>query len=191
MTDIQNLSQRLTAYLQSWHTTATNKQIAAGVEVDLPFQDFVDLFAPEQLDSLQRAIDANRIRYQMRDTNPFAFVLTWKSYAACSTGKLSKDTATVCSRQKSAQINLPQAGDKLRDGHKQAISEALTGLTKSDEHKKAIGEANKGKAKEPWTDERKQARRAQLAAKKAAQTQQRRAAETAAWERLQASRGDA
>lgn len=191
MNSIQNLSPRLLAYLQSWHATSTAKQVAKGVEVDLPFQDFLNLFEPKQLDSLQRAIDADRIRYQMDKENAFAFVLTWTSYAACTGNKFNKDTATVCSRQKSKAINTPQAGDKLRASHKQAISAKLTGVPKDEDHRKAIGDGNRGKPKAAWTDERRQDRRNQIAAKKAEEAQTRKAAEDAAWSRLQASRGDA
>jgi hypothetical protein len=179
------------AYLESWHETSTNNQKAAGVEVDLPFQDFLDLFGQDQLNSLQRAIDADRIRYQMDADNKFAFVLSWKSYSHRSSNKMNKDTAIICSRMKSAAINLPQAGDKLREAHKKAISESLTGLEKTDDHKKAIGEANKGKAKEPWSDERKEARRNLLAQKKATKSEARKAAEDAAWARLKKEQGDA
>lgn len=189
MNSILNISPRLLAYLQAWHSTSTQKQIDAGMDVDLPFQDFLNLFEVAQLNSLQRAIDANRIRYQMADTNDYAFVLTWKSYAACSTGKFNKDTATVCSRLKSAQINLPQAGDTLREDHKKAIAISLTGVPKTDDHRAAMSAAAKGNPKAAWSEERKEARRQQIADKKAAEQIARREAENAAWARLETTRG--
>lgn len=178
--DLTDVSPRLLAYLQSWHTTSTQKQVDAGNEVDLPFSDFLNLFTKRQIDSLQKAIDADRIRYQQSVENKFAFVLTWKSYAARSTGRFDKNTATICSRAKSAQINLPQKGDKLRDGHREGISQSLSGLEKSEEHKKAISEASKGQPKAAWTPERKEARKAQLAQKKAEKLAAQNAAQDAA-----------
>ena len=88
--------------------------------------------------------------------------------AARSTGKFNKDTAIICSRVKSAQVNLPQKGDKLRDNHCAGISAALTGKPKSEEHKSAISAASKGQSKAAWTPERKAARRQQIAERKAA-----------------------
>ncbi|WP_088184041.1 hypothetical protein [Sphingobium sp. Z007] len=188
MNSILNISPKLLAYLKSWHSTSTGKQAAAGHTVNLPFQDFLDLFEPRQLKTLQDAIDANRIRYLQNEDNKFAFVLTWKSYAARSTGQFNKDTATICSRQKSATINLPQSGDTLRDDHKAAISAKLSGVAKSDEHRANMSAAAKGSSKVAWTSERKEARKQQIAAKKAAEAATRKSSEDAAWARLDAAR---
>jgi len=191
MNSILNISPNLLAYLKSWHQTSTGNKTAAGHTVDLPFQDFLDLFEPKQLKTLQDAIDANRIRYLQDKGNKYAFVLTWKSYAARSTGQFNKDTATICSRLKSKAINLPKAGDTLREDHKAAISAKLTGMAKSDEHRANMSEAAKGSKKAAWTPERKEARRQQIAEKKAAAAATRKAAEDAAWARIEAlRRGD-
>lgn len=172
MNDTKNVSPKLLAYLQSWHQTSTSKKAKQGIQVNLTFEQFFELFEPRQLNSLQAAIDANRIRYFMAKDNDFAFVLTWRSYAACSTGIFDPSTACITSRLKSRQINTPKSGDKLRAAHKQAISQALTGLEKSDDHKKALSEATKGKKKTPWTQERKDARAAQRQAQEAAKRKQ-------------------
>lgn len=190
MNSILNISPNLLAYLKSWHQTSTGKKAAAGHSVDLPFQDFLDLFEPRQLKTLQDAIDANRIRYLQSVDNKFALVLTWKSYAARSSGHFNKDTATICSRLKSATINLPQAGDTLREDHKAAIAAKLTGVGKSDEHRANMSASAKGSKKAAWTPERKEARRQQIADKKAVDAATRKAAEDAAWARLEAMRRD-
>ena len=174
------ISPKLLAYLRSWHGTATTRKRQAGNTVDLSFQAFLLLFSSRQLASLQRAIDNNRIRYLQSDQNGMAYVLTWRSYAACSTGSFNSDTACVCSRWKSAQLNLPQPGDKLRPGHKAKISAALAGKPKSEEHAASISEALTGRTlgdehkanlrhpKRPWTEERKRAASERASAREAA-----------------------
>lgn len=164
---MDHLSPALRAYLQSWYDTTAENKRADGVVVELTFPQFVGLFAKKQLASLQRSIDANRLRYLQGEKNAYAYVATWKSYAACSTNVWSVETATICSRSKSARINLPQAGDKLRPRHRQNISKSLTGLEKSDDHRTAISEATKGKPKAGWSDERRAARSAQRQAQEA------------------------
>lgn len=162
-----DISPRLLAYLASWHATSTKRKAAQGIQVDLSFDEFLVLIDKRQMKSLQRAIDSNRIRDQQNEKNPFAYVLTWKSYAACSSRVFNRDTACVCSRMKSARINLPQAGDKLRPEHAAAIGAKLRGKAKTPEHRKAISQGSRGTSKTPWTEERKAARRAQIVARKA------------------------
>ena len=162
-----NLSERLMAYLTSWHAGTVRKKREAGYLVTLTFPQFVALFKDRQLASLQRAIDANRLRYLQDKKNPLAYVATWRSYDACSTGVYSADTACICSRQKSKAINKVQKGSKLRSTHCKAISDGLTGKPRSDEAREAISAGKKGVPIRGWTEERKAERRALLAAKKA------------------------
>jgi hypothetical protein len=165
MTD---LSPNLLAYLKSWHNTTITRKSQAGYTVDLPFEDFLGLLSKRQLSSLQKAIDEHRLQSQQSRESPYALVATWRSYAACSSGRYDKTTATICSRMKSAPINMPRAGDKLRDSHRTRISEGLAGKRKSAEHRQAISQACAGTPKAGWSDERKAERRKLLAAKKAA-----------------------
>ncbi len=165
---MNNLSPALMGYLRSWYDTTARNKHNDGVVVELTFPQFLTLFSKKQLRTLQDAIDANRLRYLQDIGNQLALVATWKSYAACSSNVWSVETATICSRNKSATINLPQAGDKLRPQHCENISKSLTGLEKSEEHKTAISEATKGKSKAAWTPERRAARSAQRKAQEAA-----------------------
>lgn len=154
-----NISPRLKAYLKSWYGTSTQNKRNVGVEVTLTFDEFLSLFEKRQLLSLEKAIDANSIRYQQDVNNQYAYVLTWKSYAACSSNVFSKDTAIVCSRMKSAKINLPQKGDKLREKHRENISKGKTGKAQTEEHRAAISDGKKGQKIAGWSEERKAARR--------------------------------
>jgi hypothetical protein len=163
-----HLSERLSAYLESWHAGTVRKKREAGYEVTLTFQQFVALFEEHQLASLQRAIDADRLRYLQDEHNPFAYVATWRSYDACSTGIYSAETACICSRQKSKAINKVQKGSKLRQTHREAISRGLTGKARSEEAKEAISAGKKGVPIAPWSEERKAARSAARKAQEAA-----------------------
>lgn len=165
---MNKISPALMGYLRSWYDTTVQNKRAGGVVVELTFPEFLTLFKPRQLRTLQIAIDANRLRYLQDIENGFAFVATWKDYAARSTNNWNLATATICSRTQSARINLPQAGDKLRPEHCANISKSLTGLEKSEEHKLAISEGSKGKPKAAWTPERRAARSAQRKAQEAA-----------------------
>ncbi|RYF22090.1 MAG: hypothetical protein EOO77_04800 [Oxalobacteraceae bacterium] len=128
--------------------------------VDLPFDAFLTLFEKRQLKSLERAIMEGRLPTQQHDQNPYALVLSWRSYGACSSGHFNAQTACVCSRAKSAKINLPQKGDTLRPGHAANIAKALIGVPKTEDHRKAISEGCKGVSKAAWTPERRAARSA-------------------------------
>jgi len=108
------LSAELREYLQKWFSTSTAKKRKDGIQVDLTFKQFVGLFEKRQLTSLQKSIDGKCLFRVQREDNPLAYVLTWRSYTACSSGVFSEATATVCSRLKSAAINKPQPGDKGR-----------------------------------------------------------------------------
>jgi hypothetical protein len=160
------LSPRLLGYLASWHATSTRKQAASGNVVDLSFDAFLGLFEKRQLKSLERAIVEGRLPAQQHETNQYALVLSWRSYSACSSGMFNAQTACVCSRNKSARINLPQKGDTLRPGHAQAIAKSLTGKPKSQDHRKAISQGCRGVSKAGWSEERRAERRALLATKK-------------------------
>ena len=149
----------LLGYLRSWHLTSTQKQRDAGHYVDLTFAEFLNLFATKQLRRLRIALMDGRIKHVQNKENERALVLTWRSYAARSSGEFTSETAYVCTRAKSLEVNRSQAGDTLRGEHKAAIKDSLTGLSKSDAHKAAISEATRGTTKQPWTDERKAARR--------------------------------
>lgn len=162
------ISDSLLAYLTKWHATTVERKLADGNQVDLPFNDFLSLFEKRQLNSLQKAINEGRLQGLQDRDNDLAYVATWVSYAACSSGIYDKTTACICSRRKSLAINLPKPGDTLRPGHRRNISKGLTGVPKSDDHRANISEAKKGVKIGGWTDERRAKRKADLAAKKAA-----------------------
>lgn len=165
MTDI---SPRLTAYLKSWFATSTEKKVAAGIRVTLTFLEFIGLFELRQLLSLEKAIEANSIRYRQSDTNKYAYVLTWQSYAARCSGTFSRETAIICSRMKSRMINLPQKGDTFHAEHRAALSAALMDKPKTEEHCAAISAGKKGRPIAGWSEERKLARRQQIAERRSA-----------------------
>ena len=162
---MKHSTKALLGYLKSWHLTSTPKQRDAGHYVDLTFCEFLNLFDTKQLRKLRIALMDGKIKQAQNEENERALVLTWRSYAARSSGEFTSETAYVCTRAKSFEINRSQAGDTLRSDHVENIRDSLTGLPKSDAHKAAISEASKGKPKAGWSEERKAARRAQLAAR--------------------------
>lgn len=147
------LSPRLKAYLQSWFNTATGRKRAQGLIVELTFEQFVQLFKPRQIKTLEDAIAANRLRYLQQAANPFAFVLTWTSKEARAAGVFNASTAMVCSRQRSQQIHHLRAGDSHRPDTlvkmrkpKSASHKANMKKPKSEEHKARMAEA----ARQRW-----------------------------------------
>lgn len=160
------LSPRLEAYLRSWFITSTDNKRAKGATVNLTWDQFLALFTTKQLRKLEADIDAKCIRYRQAADEPKALVLTWRSYAAVSSGVFNADTAIICTRQQSAMINRVLPGSKLRPAHAANIGARLKGKPKSDEHKQAISASCKGQPKAPWSRERKLARQALLAFKR-------------------------
>ncbi len=158
----------LLGYLKSWHATSTQKQRDAGHYVDLTFIEFLNLFTTDHLQRLRIALMDGKITRTQNENNARALVLTWRNYAARSSGEFTSETAFVCTRAKSFEINRSQTGDKLRAGHVENIRESLTGLAKTDAHKAAISEASKGKSKAPWSEERRANARVKAAAREAA-----------------------
>ncbi len=161
------ISDRLTAYLTSWYATSTQNKREAGATVQLTFPEFLNLFAERQLQTLEQAIVKNRLRYLQDVKNEYAFVLSWRSYRLREAGLFNRDTAIVCSRMKSRQINRPAKGESLSPRHRASISRGLTGVEKKPGHRENLSASLSGKPKAGWSDERKAARRALLAAKKA------------------------
>jgi hypothetical protein len=166
------LSPELETYLLKWHATSTGEKAAQGNTIDLPFEAFLALFAKRQLITLQKAIDGKYLQSMQARDEPYSLVLTWRSYAACSSGIFNADTACVCARFLSKAQNMPKAGDKLRPGHVANIAASLTGVEKTPEHCQAISDGKKGVKIAGWSDERKLARSQQIAAKKAANAAQ-------------------
>ncbi len=163
---MSDLSPRLTAYLESWYATSTARKTDAGVQVELTFSQFVSLFTAKQITTLEKAIEAKRLRYFMDAKNPYAFVLTWRSYAARQTDVFSVTTAQVCSRLKSKADSRVKKGETLSSRTRARISEGKRGKPIDKQHKANISNALKDRPKQPWTEERRAARRAQIAQKK-------------------------
>lgn len=170
---MKHSTKSLLGYLKSWHATSTQKQRDAGHYVDLTFCEFLNLFDTDQLRYLRRALMDGKIRERQNEENPKALVLTWRSYAARSSCEFTRDTAFVCDRQTSFEVNRSQAGDTLRVEHVENIRDSLTGVPKSAAHRAAISEGCKGVKKAAWTPERKAMmsarRKAEQAAKRIAQ----------------------
>ena len=178
------LSPELTDYLTKWFNTSCAKQVAKGVIVNLTYSDFIELLTPRRAKSLQKAIDQGRLTGQQHEENPYAYVLTWISYAARSTYVFDKATACVCTRMESRSRNLMKQGDTMRpehrdnlsraltertfsDEHRDSLSASLTGLAKTDEHRRAISESMKAVPPREWTQEQKDKMVATRAANKA------------------------
>ncbi|PNQ74326.1 hypothetical protein BA950_14770 [Erythrobacter sp. SAORIC-644] len=162
------ISDRLGSYLKSWHKTSTTRQLQKARVVELTYDDFLALFTPGQLMGLEWAIQNDTLRHLQNEKSSDALVLTWRSYEAVSTGQFNSNTAMICSRKTSEKNCRMVAGDSHTAETKARISKSKTGKRNSASHNENISKATKGVSKSAWTPERKAARRALLAAKKAA-----------------------
>ena len=163
---MDHLSKRLSGYLKSWHRTSTNKKREQGLDVNLTFGEFVALFTPNQILRLEWEIAKNSLRVLQNATSEEALVLTWRNYSALKSKRFDRETAYICPRSLSENICQMKAGDIHTDEARQKMSAASKGKPKSEAHKAATSAACKGVKKQPWSEERKAARRAQIAAKK-------------------------
>lgn len=166
------ISGRLSSYLQSWHKTSTARQKQKGRLVELTYPDFLALFTPGQLMGLEWAIQNDTLRQLQNENSSDALVLTWRSYEAVTNGQLNSQTAMICSRKASEKTCRMAAGDTHTAQTKARISKTKKGKRNSPKHNANISKATKGVAKAAWTPERKAARRALIAAKKAAKEQE-------------------
>jgi hypothetical protein len=177
MNTVQNMT--LTEYFEKWFNTAVKRKAAQGVSIEITFVEFMNqIVTPRQYESLQKTKDEGWLNTRQRHDNPLAYVITWKSYSARSSNVFSVETACFCTRTESKSRAKPKKGEKLSDTHKQNISKGLKDKPKSEEHKQSISDSLKGrefsqehksnlkKPKAPWSEERKAARSALLAAKK-------------------------
>lgn len=162
------ITPELEEYLHKWYKTSTEAKRANGVTIDLSFGDFLSLLTEKRAASLQKAIEGNYLHRQMARDNPYAYVLTWQSYAARSSSVFNLNTATICTRMKSQMLAIPQKGDKLRDSHKANLSKRLTGRQLSTSHKRNISEARKAQPGRQWTPEQKAATSERAKAREAA-----------------------
>ncbi len=162
------ISDRLGSYLKSWHKTSTTRQMGKGRVVELTYTDFLSLFTPGQLMGLEWAIQNDTLRQLQNEKSSEALVLTWRGYEAVASGHFNTRTAMICSRKTSEKKCRMVAGDTHTAETKARISKSKTGKRNSASHNKNISKATIGVSKSAWTPERKAARRALIAAKKAA-----------------------
>jgi len=166
---MHELSSKLQNYLMKYFASRVRKLREDGVEVTLTWREFMGMITKKQVATLEAAIAENRLKGLQDDQNPYALMLTWAGYEFHSVEHrvFSKDTAVFCSRQRSKIINRPKRGQKLGARHRASISDGLSGKPKSEDHRQNISDAKKGVKIAGWSEERKAARKAQIAAKKA------------------------
>lgn len=176
-------SMTLREYFVKWFTTATTRMIGEGVKVEISFLQFMnEVVTPRQYASLQKTMDEGWLNSRQAANQDLAYVITWKSYSARSTNVYNLDTAAFCTRSESKARAKPAKGETLRNSHREKISQASTGVPKTEEHCSNISEGLTGRVfsethrqnlknpKKPWTEERRrrssEARKAAAAAKK-------------------------
>ena len=161
------LTPRLVRYLQSWHKTSTTRQKAKGNAVELSYTQFLSLFTDGQLLALEWAAYKGSLGVLQNEESKDALVLTWRSYDAVCSKLFNVNTAFICTREMSAQVCRMKAGDNHTPTAKKKIGAAQKGKPKSAAHKAKISQSTKGKPKAGWSPERRAARSALIAAKKA------------------------
>ena len=167
------MTPELTAYMQSWFDKVAQKQTKRGITFALTFDEFLELWGTRRLATMQKHMEDGSIYARMSGNNPFAFVVTWKSYAAKQAGVMNSETAQVCTRSKSKADNGMRKGDKHSQAVKDRISASKQGKTHSESHRLALSQALIGKKRGPMTEEHK----AKLSAAMKAARARRRAAE--------------
>lgn len=148
-----NINERTDAYLLAWYTTSVAKKSGKGAQIELTYEQFRQMLGRKRYNQIRDAIHRCYINTFMDENNPAAYVLTWRSYAACSTKIYNVQTATICTRAESKILNRARKGDVLRPEHVAKLSKALTGRTLTDEHRQNISDGKKGKPGRKWTPE--------------------------------------
>lgn len=149
------MTPALTAYMQGWYAKVAQKQTKRGIAFELTYDDFLALWGARRLATMQKHMDDGSIYARMSGGNPFAFVVTWKSYAAKQSGVMNIETAQVCTRSKSKADNGMRKGDKHSQEVKDRISASKQGKTHSESHRQALSKALTGVKKGPMSAEHK------------------------------------
>lgn len=154
-----DLTAELTAYLNSWYETAKAKQTKRGVAFHLSFDEFLELWGTRRLRTMQKHMDDGTIYKRMNGENPFAFVFTWKNYRAKQQGVMCRETAQVCTRQKSRMDCSMKKGDEHTPSAKAKIAAKKLGIPRDDDTKAKISKSMKGKNRKPMSEEQKLVRK--------------------------------
>lgn len=162
------MNHELNTYMRGWYDKVAQKQSKRGILFALTYEDFLELWGQRRLATMQKHLDDGTIYARMSGNNPFAFVVTWKSYAAKQSGVMNLETAQVCTRSKSKSDNGMRRGDKHSQEVKDRISASKLGKTHSEDHRKALSAALTGVKKGPMSAEHKAKIAASMKAARAA-----------------------
>ena len=111
------------AWLDRQFTRAERYQKGRGIQFDLTFDEYVDLWTLKNLKKVASLIKQGRIGSRMRHPDK-GWVLSWSSKAARSSGVMDKSTARVLQRQTSKLRFYLQVGDKHTEAAKKKIGDA-------------------------------------------------------------------
>lgn len=139
------LSPKLSSFLASWHTTSGNYQRRQGRVFALSFEDFIGLWSKKQIAKLEGWLANGSLYVRLNQDNPYAYVLSWTSYAESQSRVMHKGNACICVRMKSFETCSMGKGDIHTEAAKALISAAMIGVPKSEGHKAKIGKKMKGK----------------------------------------------
>lgn len=141
------MTPKLEKYLRGWLAKSEARQTQNGVTFNITFGDFEQLWGRARIKKLEGFMADASIHARMNSDNPYAYVLTWKSYAASKGGVMDLQTAQITTRMKSRIDCQMRKGDRHTATTRALISQKTRGVPKSADHRQSISESMKGKNK--------------------------------------------
>lgn len=138
------MSPTLSLFLQGWYEKAQTRQLARHRIFVLTYEEFLGLFNERQLKQLEKYADDGSLWARQNDENPYALVLTWKSFKAAKAEVMDASTAQICARYKSLIDCSMNEGDEHSDESKARIAKARLGTTQTQETKAKISSSMLG-----------------------------------------------
>lgn len=144
-----SISDPLMLILHRMYESSQRRQIAAGSQFDLSFNDYLTLITKARRQRMERELKNGTFKRFME--SPTGYVLTWKDRSSKASGVLSTETACFVNREQSRRNQHFKKGDRHAQESKDAIARARTGTKQSEETKARIRAGNLGQTRSEET----------------------------------------
>jgi hypothetical protein len=145
---ISVISNECRDWLRTQYEKSRGYQIGNGIQFNLKFQEYIDLWGARRLRRLEQLIRDGLIEGFQRHKK-WAWVLTWRRKEDRLHGDMNPATAVIATREESTRKFFLKKGEKHSDKTKKSIGDKHRGKTITQKHRNAISAAKKGKRQTP------------------------------------------
>ena len=138
-----DVTKEVVKYLIDRFARSKLRQEAAGVLVELTFEQFLSIISAARFRKMEAMQAQGRLDVFMRGKET-GYVLSWRNRDALLTKTMNVDTASFCNRRDSIYQTRLRQGDKHREDSKDLIRKKRTGTTQKEATKAKIGQSKIG-----------------------------------------------